>query len=83
MKQKPSIIKILLCLFIALLILPKTTYAYLDPGAGSYLLQIIAAGFFTALFLFKGWFNKVKEFFLKIILRKDKTPVDKTSEKDK
>ena len=83
MKHQIKIIKLTLYFSILLLLFPKPAFAYLDPGAGSYLLQIIAASFFTALFLFKGWWKKAKEFFLKIILRKDKHLIEKTSNNHK
>lgn len=40
--------------------LPKFTYAYVDPGTGSYIFQIAIAGFFASLFFFKSSFRKVK-----------------------
>lgn len=72
-------IQLFIYLGVLLLILPKITYAYLDPGTGSYLLQIIAASFFAALFLMKGWFKGLRNFFLKIF-RKDKKIIDEAPE---
>lgn len=58
--------------FIALyfFIIPKNSYAYLDPGTGSYLLQIIAAALFTGLFFMKNWWKKLKEILSRILSRK-------------
>ena len=62
---------------------PKLVHAYLDPGTGSYLLQIIAAVFFTGLFMFKHWQKKIKELLRKLIFRKDKKTLEKDSDKKK
>jgi len=46
-------------------------YAYLDPGTGSYFLQILIAGLLGALFLIKGFWKNivgiVKVLFLKLL----------------
>lgn len=60
-----------------LFIIPKNSYAYLDPGTGSYLLQIIAAILFAGLFFIKSWWSKVKGIFLKIIAKNDEEESDK------
>lgn len=54
-----------------LFIIPKNSYAYLDPGTGSYLLQIIAAILFAGLFFIKSWWGRVKGIFLKLISKAD------------
>lgn len=53
-----------IALIAAIGITPADAYAYLDPGTGSQLLQILAAGLLTALFFIKtiwrlilGWFS--------------------------
>ncbi len=52
--------------FVLIILYPSTSYAYLDPGTGSILLQAIlgaiAAGFMTI----NIWWQKFKSFFLKI-----------------
>lgn len=50
---------------------------YVDPGSGSYLIQVIIAALFGAWFWLKGYFWKVKSFF-----SKNKT-VDTTNEEPK
>ena len=49
------------------LIFPSTAYAYFDPGTGSMLLQVFAAGFVGVL-VFWGY---IKNFIRKIISKKD------------
>lgn len=48
------------------LIFPRKADAYLDPGTGSYLLQILAAGALATLFFFKSWWRRLKNLILKI-----------------
>jgi len=45
---------------------------YLDPGTGSFLLQLLAAGVLGGLFIFRSSLKKVKNFFLRLLGR----PVD-------
>ncbi|MDP4267489.1 MAG: hypothetical protein Q8880_08655 [Bacteroidota bacterium] len=40
----------------------KNSYAYIDPGAGSYILQIIIASFLGVSFAIKIYWKKVKTF---------------------
>ena len=59
--------KILICAFAVFLFLPNEVYAYIDPGTGGSILQIILAflaGFFS---LIVFYFQKVKLFIKKII----------------
>ncbi len=50
-------------------------YAYLDPGSGSYLLQIIIAGLVGGLFTIKTFWFQIKSFFTNIFIfsKKNKT----------
>jgi hypothetical protein len=43
--------------------LAAPAWAYIDPSAGSYLLQILAAGFFGAMFGLKLFWSRIKGFF--------------------
>ena len=43
----------------------KYTFLYLDPGSGSYLLQVIIAAILGGLMFFKNFWIKVKSFFIK------------------
>lgn len=47
----------------------KLHMAYLDPGSGSYLLQLLIGGILGALFLLRAYWGRVKEFFARTILR--------------
>lgn len=58
-------IKIDFIVFLALLVLtfPKNAHAYLDPGTGSYVLQVLAAVLFGGLFAIKAFWSHIKAFF--------------------
>ena len=43
----------------------KYFFLYLDPGSGSYLLQVIIAAILGGLMFFKNFWIKIKSFFVK------------------
>lgn len=48
----------------------RPSYAYLDPGSGSYLLQILLAGLLAASFMLKSFWQKLRAFFSRFFNRK-------------
>jgi len=44
-------------------ILPQKAHAYLDPGTGSYVLQILVAALAGGLFVVKMFWKNIKSFF--------------------
>ena len=44
---------------------PASNHAYLDPGSGSFILQILLASLLASLFFFKSFWKKVLSFFRK------------------
>jgi len=48
---------------LASLLLVREAHAYLDPGAGSYILQILIASLFGALFMLKVFWGRIVGFF--------------------
>jgi hypothetical protein len=50
--------------------------AYLDPGSGSYLLQLLLAGFVGALFFIRMSWDRIKGFFQKFFNRQGNGDVD-------
>ncbi len=48
------------CLF------PVKAYAYVDPGTGSYVIQIVIAALLGILFTIKSFWNKLKSFFVNL-----------------
>jgi len=57
-----------------LLSVPTKAYAYLDPGSGSYLIQIILAGLLTAGIAIKSFWLQIKIFFTRVFNRHSKPP---------
>jgi hypothetical protein len=49
----------------------KTVLLYIDPGSGSYLVQVIIAAILGGLFYFKNLWLKIKSLFIK---HKKETP---------
>lgn len=60
----------ILTIFILILVLPQYAYAYIDPGVGSYVLQMIIVALVAGLFVSKLFFNKIKTFFVHLFARK-------------
>jgi hypothetical protein len=58
-------ITLLISPFIALIIPLIGTRPYLDPGSGSFILQILIATLVGSLFLIKAYWKKIKAFFKK------------------
>lgn len=55
----------LLCILF-LIIFSNTCFAYLDPGTGSYIIQVIIAVILGAAFSIKMFWNKIVSYFRKI-----------------
>jgi hypothetical protein len=60
---------LLLSVFLLLGLFVTRVYAYLDPGSGSYLFQIMLATLVAAAFAVKTYWIKVKEFFKKLFYK--------------
>ncbi len=71
------IIKIII-IFICL-VLPEKTQAYLDPGTGSYIFQLIIGALLGGLFMIKIFFRNIKLFFINLFA---KTKKDKNNGKN-
>jgi len=55
-----------------LLLLPDTAKAYIDPGTGSYVVQLMLAGLLGALFALKVFWRRVLGFFRGLFERSSK-----------
>lgn len=51
-------------------IIPKNAHAYLDPGAGSMIIQYVAAILFAGLFVIKSFWKQIKMFFSNLLSKK-------------
>jgi hypothetical protein len=50
-------------------VFPASAYAYLDPGSGSFILQIIIASIMGLIFMVKLYWKKIRAFFDNIFSR--------------
>jgi len=60
-----SLMKISLGIILLFLVFTGTAYAYLDPGTGSYILQVLLEFLLAIFFAVKMFFTKIKTFFKK------------------
>lgn len=60
------------CIFLLLLVVSPACWAYLDPGSGSMLLQVILGGLAAVGVVFKMYWYRIK----RALGFGDKTPVD-------
>lgn len=65
-----------------LLVFPQRVEAYLDPGTGSYLLQIMVAALFGGAFIIKTWWRQIKDFITGLFSRKGDKKSEKSSDKE-
>lgn len=61
----PKFIFAILCLSI-FLAFPKNALAYLDPGTGSFIIQIVLSAILGGIFAFKLFFAKIKQAIQKV-----------------
>ncbi len=65
-------VSLLRIFFLAILFLSlfcREVYAYLDPGTGSYLLQLLTAAVFGILFAVKIHFRRIKAFLASFVFK--------------
>jgi hypothetical protein len=58
--------KVLLLLAVVLLSLPSTAHAYLDPGTGSYVVQLLIGGLLGGLFALGVFWRRAVAFFKRL-----------------
>lgn len=58
--------------FLFFITITQKSYGYLDPGTGSYVIQLLIAGFATLAYGIKFFWSNIKNFFARF--KKDKTP---------
>lgn len=56
----------LVVVVVAALVFPRDVHAYLDPGTGSYVLQLVLAGVLGGMFAVKLFWKNIKGFFSNI-----------------
>lgn len=80
--MKKALLNLVFLTAVYTVIFPPKAHAYLDPGTGSYIIQVVAATLFAGLFLVKTWWNEIKRIVTGIFGRKDKKLVEKKSDKE-
>ncbi len=60
----PSFMTLVIVAVLVCLLFPRPAYAYLDPGTGSYILQLLIAGLVGAAFAVKLFWKNIKAFFI-------------------
>ncbi len=60
---------LIILLTFSFLVFPQKAYAYLDPGSGSYIFQLIIGAFLAGLFAVKLLWNKIKSFLKNLFSR--------------
>lgn len=75
--------KLLLYTFILFMLFPRPAHAYLDPGTGSYLFQILIAGLLGSFFFIKSIIKRVKGFFKSVFLKEPAVKKAMKIDKDK
>ncbi len=79
--MKRTVKYVIVSAIVLAVIFPPRADAYLDPGTGSYILQITAAVFFAGIFLLKAGWGHIKHFVSSIIHRKGAHSSEKSSKK--
>ena len=67
--RSKKIIIVMIVFFFVHVILIQEADAYLDPGTGSYILQVIIAISVAGLYIIKLFWNKIKAFFKNLFTR--------------
>ena len=63
---------VLFFILFSFIFLPSISYAYLDPGSGSYLLQLLLAGLLAVSFTLKSVWRSLVAFVMGLFGKKDK-----------
>jgi len=71
----------LIIISISFFIISNNAHAYLDPGTGSIILQTLAFLLAAGLAFFSSLWTKIKIFFDKLFLRKDKSHTEEKKNK--
>jgi hypothetical protein len=72
----------LLPIFLVFLLVPETSFAYIDPGAGSLFIQLLLGGVAGFLVLMKLYWKRILEFFGKSKPEDPQTLTEKTTDPD-
>ncbi|MCA9396280.1 MAG: hypothetical protein KC649_03840 [Candidatus Omnitrophica bacterium] len=71
-QKSPCIFRLFACIVFVSLFSVNRAYAYIDPGSGSYLFQLLIAGIMGSLFAVKTFWHKITAFFKKFFCKPKK-----------
>lgn len=80
--KSPKFTHVSLLLLAFFLFSIRPAHAYLDPGSGSYILQLLIGGGVGALFAIKTFWGQIKSFFTSLFNRKKNKPSSATKKKN-
>jgi hypothetical protein len=66
-----SLAKVVVVVVLLCLLFPGPAFAYLDPGTGSYVLQVILAALVGAAFAVKLFWRNIRAFFKRLFSREE------------
>jgi hypothetical protein len=58
-----AFISALVVAFIFIALVPSGAHAYIDPGTGSYIIQLLVAGLLSSAYLIKIYWRRIKAMF--------------------
>jgi hypothetical protein len=79
--KKPNWFSILLWILIFLFAFTGKAYAYLDPGTGSYILQMLVAGALGGIFVLKTFWRSIMNFFVNFFSKRGNQKKEDTTPK--
>jgi len=74
--KRPVLLHLAILAGLWILILPGTAWAYIDPGTGSYLFQLVIAGGLAALYTLRRYWQNVKTMLASVLGRKRESTAD-------
>lgn len=63
-----------ICVALSVALIPNNAYAYLDPGTGSVVLQVLIAGILGAVFTFKSYVRAIAASITRFFRKTDNAP---------
>lgn len=72
MKYTNNLTRLTVLFVMLFLAFPSYAYSYLDPGTGSYILQMILAALLGATFTIKNFWMRIKSYFINFLSKKEK-----------
>jgi len=72
MKKSKRPVLVFFALLCVLLLTSKNAYAYIDPGSGSYMLQLLIAGLVGLSFTIKSFWKNIRMYFSARFGKKEK-----------